>query len=128
MSQSFMDSTFQDTQDSIDEVDTAHNQLQSNDDAPAPKQLKEFYTFVYALTESYNDNQIRIQGLEKSLNQLIFLDPTTRNYEVNRDLLTNDNVWVINTFMLEHSKKKGSVFTMDNPILKTLFKRMTRNN
>ena len=122
-----MDSTFQDTQESIDEVDITNSRLRSHDDAPAPKPLKEFYTFVYALTESYNYNQIRIQGLEKSLNPLIFLDPTTRNYIVNNDLLTNYNVRVINALMHEHSKKKGSVFCMENAIFKTIFNKVTRN-
>ena len=123
MSRSFMDSTCQDSQDTIDEVDTAHNSLRSHDEATAPDQLPEFYTFVYALTESYNDNPVRIVGLEKALNPLIFLDPTSQHYKVRKDLLTKYNVRVINALMLEHSNKKGSVFSMGNAILKTIFNR-----
>ena len=56
------------------------------------------------------------------------LRSSIKNFEVRNDLLTNHNARVIDTLMIEHSKKKGSVFDMENPILKTIFKRVTRNS
>ena len=127
MTQSFLETTNQDSQETIAEDDPA-SRLRSHDNATAPGQLPEFYQFVYALAESYNDDPLRILGLEKALNPLIFLDPVSKHFEVRNDLLTNHNARVIDTLMIEHSKKRGSVFDMENPILKTIFKRVTRNN
>ena len=89
MTQQFLDATFQDqdSQNTIAEDDPA-GRLRSHDNAKAPGQLPEFYQFVYALTESYNDEPLRILGLEKALNPLIFLDPVSKRFEVRNDFLT----------------------------------------
>ena len=84
--------------------------------------------FVYTLTESYNDDPLNILGLEKALNPLIFQDPITKRFKVRKDLLTNQNVRVIDILMVEHAKKKENIFDINNPILKTILKRVTRNH
>ena len=96
--------------------------------AEAETKIPEFYQFVYTLTESYNEDPLNILGLEKALNPLIFQDPITKRFEIRKDLLTNQNVKIIDTLMNEHAKKKGSIFDINNPVLKTILKRFTRNH
>ena len=103
-----------------------HIRLRSEDKAPA--QPEEFYRFIYTLAEYYNEDPVHINGLEDALTPLITQDHVTKHFNVRKDLLTNQNVRIIDILMKDHAKKKTSIFDVNNPTLKTILKRFSRNN
>ena len=113
----------QDIGDSV--VLDEHIRLQSED--KAPPQLEEFNRFVYTLAEYYNEDPIHIKGLEEVLTPLISQDHVTKHFNVRIDLLTNQNVRIIDILRKDHASKKTSIFDVNNPILKTILKRFVRN-
>ena len=114
-------------QDSIETV-TGDEHIRLRSEGRAPVQPEEFYQFVYTRTESYNEDPVNIFELKKALNPLITQDPITKHFEVRKDLLTNQNVKIIDILMKEHTKNKVPIFDINNPTLKTILKRFNRNN
>ena len=114
-------------QNSIETV-TGDEHIRLRSEGRAPVQPEEFYQFVYTLTEYYNGDPVNIHGLKNALNPLITQDQITKRFEVRKDLLTHQNVKIIDILMKDHAKKKTSIFDINNPTLKTILKRFNRNN
>ena len=92
----------------------------------APAQPPEFWTFVHALTEHYNEDTTKFSGLESSLTPLLTQDHVTSKFKLREDLLTNRNLTAIELLMKDMDKKKTSLFTRKNPILKTILQKFVK--
>ena len=102
-----------------------HRVLRSEDKAQL--QPPEFYAFVNALTEHYNEDPTKFVGLESALIPLIAQDHVNTRFVIREDLLTNRNVDVIDILMKDYlDKRKPSLFNRANPILKTILKKFIK--
>ena len=69
-----------------------------------------------------------MNGLETALIPLITQDHVTSQFTVRKDLLTNQNVKVIDILMKDQDKKNKSLFDFTNPTLKTILSRFSRTS
>ena len=73
----------------------------------APQQSPDFWTFVHAFTEFYNEEKSEFSGLESSLTPLLIQDHVTFKFTLREDLMTNRNLNTIELLMSDIGQEEN---------------------